>query len=117
MAINGNMETENKRTQQQSKSLWLYFEQLASAFNDAGKDQRIILKPHISIPWTKQAVHDQIWIPIQKVMFSTDSTTELLKQKQIDQIHAVIAREIGEKHQIEFLPFPSNSFPDETNST
>lgn len=105
-----------KRTLAQNKALWLYFEQLAAAFNDAGKDQRVVLKPHISIPWTKQAVHDQIWIPIQKAMFSTDSTTELLKQKQIDDIHAVIAREIGEKHQIEFLPFPSRNF-DDTNPT
>jgi hypothetical protein len=50
-------------------------------------------------------------------MYSTDSTTELTKKEQIDKIHQVIAREIGEKHGIEYLPFPTdNPLPDDPNS-
>lgn len=106
---------EKQRTLQQNKALWKYFTQLAEMFNDAGKDQRVVLKPHISIPWTKEAVHDQIWIPIQKAMYSTDSTTELLKQEQIDKIHKVIHRELGTNHGIDYIPFPSNDIPDDTS--
>lgn len=102
---------EEPRTSQQNKALWKYFSLLAEAFNDAGKDMRVILKPEISIPWTKDSVHDHIWIPIQKAMYSTDSTTELTKIEQIEKIHKVISRELGEKHGIEYLPFPTDNPP------
>lgn len=97
-----------QRTEQQNNALWLFMTQLATALNDSGKDMRVVLKPQISIPWTKNSIHDYIWIPIQKAMYGTDSTIYLHKIEQIDKIHEVIMREIGEKHGIEYIPFPDD---------
>jgi hypothetical protein len=96
-----------KRTPKQNSGLWLYYDLKSQQLNDMGKDMRLVLKPHIKIPWTKQSFHDEIWIPIQKAMYGTDSTTELLKQEQIDSIHEVIERELGIAHHAEYIPFPS----------
>jgi hypothetical protein len=95
-----------QRTNQQSKALWRFFELLADELNLAGLDMRKVLKPTYNIPWTKQSIHDHIWIPIQKAMFGTDSTQYLHKQQQIDKIHQVIMHEMGEKHGIEYINFP-----------
>lgn len=97
-----------QRTQNQNSALWLWFTQLANALNESGKDMRVVLKPTYSIPWTKDSIHDHIWIPIQKAMYGTDSTTFLHKQEQIDKIHEVIMRELGEKHEIDYIPFPND---------
>lgn len=95
-----------QRTLSQNSALWLFMTQLANELNNAGKDMRIVLKPTYSISWTKENVHDHLWIPIQKAMFTTNSTTFLRKQEQIDKIHEIIMRELGEKHGIEYIPFP-----------
>ncbi len=85
--------------------------QLAQSLNESGKDMRVVLKPEYSIPWTKDNVHDHLWIPIQKALYGTNSTTFLTKLEQIDKIHEVIMRELGEKHGIEYIEFPND--PDE----
>lgn len=97
---------EKQRTSQQNKALWKFFDLLSQSLNDAGKDARIVLKPTYSIPWTKEMIHDNIWLPLQKAMYGTQSTTFLHKTQQIDKIHEVIMRELGEKHGIEFIKFP-----------
>lgn len=97
-----------QRTELQNRALWLFFTQLSQELNNSGKDMRVVLKPTYSIPWTKDNIHDHIWIPIQKAMFGTNSTTFLHKQEQIEAIHKVIMRELGEKHGIEFIPFPND---------
>lgn len=95
-----------QRTDQQNRALWLFFTMLADELNNAGLDMRKVLKPTYSIPWTKESIHDHIWLPIQKAMYGTDSTIFLHKIEQIDKIHSVIMRELGEKHGLEFIPFP-----------
>lgn len=96
------------RTQNQNSALWLFFTQLSETLNDAGLDMRVVLKPAYKIPWTKENIHDHLWIPIQKAMYKTDSTKKLTKQKQIDKIHATIMRELGIKFHVEYLPFPND---------
>ena len=98
-----------QRTQNQNSALWLWFEWLAKSLNESGKDMRVVLKPTYSIPWTKESIHDHIWIPIQKAMFGTASTKDLTKHEQIDKIRDVIMRELGEKHEIEEIPFPNDA--------
>ena len=97
-----------QRTPQQNKSLWLYYELLAESLNNAGLDQRKVLKPSIEIPWTKQAVHDRLWIPIQNAMFNTDSTTEL-NTSGIDKIAEVLIRHLGSQFNVPVTEFPSIS--------
>lgn len=95
------------RTLQQNKALHLFFDMLAKSLNDAGLDQRAVLKPSVSIPWTKTAIKEQLWRPIQKAMYAKHSTTNLMKQEEIDQIHATLTRHLAEKFGVEYIPFPS----------
>ena len=94
-------------TTQQRRAAWLYIDQRITALNDAGLDQRKFLKPGIDIPWTKDAFHDLVWIPVQKALFRTESMREL-KKDQPGKIHEVLEREIGEKHGLDYIPFPSD---------
>lgn len=95
-----------QRTVQQNKALWLFMTLLAENLNDSGLDMKVVLKPQISIPWTKNSVHDYLWIPIQKAMYGTESTTFLHKLEQIEKVHKVLMRELGEKHEVEYISFP-----------
>ena len=97
-----------QRTSQQNRALHLFCQILAQNLNNAGLDVRTLLKPGINIPWTMESVKLLIWHPIQKAMYGTNSTAFLRKQEQIDSIHSVIMRELGDKHGVEYLPFPSD---------
>ena len=102
------VEIQSKRTDQQNKGLWKFFTILADKLNDMGLDMRKVLKPEYFIPWTKDSIHDNLWIPIQKAMYSTNSTRELKKQEQINTIHKVVMRELAKEPLfVEFIPFPS----------
>ena len=94
-------------TDNQRKAAWLYMTQKSEQLNDVGLDMRVVLKPTYSIPWTKENFHDHVWIPVQKAMYKTDSMTALTKE-QVSKIFEVIERELGEKHGLEFVPFPNN---------
>lgn len=97
---------EGNRTGQQNRGLHKFCSLLAEALNDAGKDMRVVLKPEYSIPWDTMSVKKHIWKPIMHAMFDKESTTELNKTGEIDKVHKVIMREMGEKHGIEYIPFP-----------
>lgn len=99
---------DKKRTIQQNRALHKMFTLLSESLNDAGLDQRKVLKPAVSIPWTPKAVKEQLWRPIQQAMFSHYSTTELDKQNEINEIHKVLMRHLGEKFGVEYIPFPSH---------
>lgn len=96
-----------KRTSQQNRALHKDCQIIADKLNEAGKDMRIVLKPTYLIPWTKESVKDHLFRPVMEAMFSIESTRDLEKGKQIDSVHDVIMRELGEKHGIEYHPFPS----------
>lgn len=100
------IQSATQRTNQQSRALYLWLTWVSETLNDAGLDMRKVLKPTYNIPWTKENAHDHLWIPIQEAMYNTNSTVFLHKQEQIDQIVKVITRELGEKHGVEFPPFP-----------
>jgi hypothetical protein len=95
-----------QRTSQQNKALWKWFELLAAELNAAGLDQRTVLKPSIAIAWDKDDIHDQLWIPVQKAVVKTGSTTELTKQ-QVSEIYDVLNRHLSEKFGVG-VQFPSN---------
>lgn len=99
-------EPKSPRTGQQNNALHLFCKMLADALNDAGKDMRIVLKPEYNIPWDTESVKTHIWKPIMKARFGKDSTTQLKKTGEIDEVHKIIMREIREKHGIEYIPFP-----------
>ncbi len=97
---------EEKRTLPQNNSLHLYFTQLAEALNNAGYDVKKTLREEIEIPWTSYLIKELIWRKLQIAMLGKESTTELLKEKEIDLIYEVINREIGNRTGVA-IPFPS----------
>ena len=88
-----------QRTGKQNNSLYKYFELLADELNRKGLDMRKLLKPEIEIPWNKNTVKKYIWSKIQKVMFQTESTTEL-KTDEVSQLFDVINRSMIDKHDV-----------------
>lgn len=95
-----------QRTGQQNRALHLAFRILADELNAAGLDQRVVLNPSIHIPWDEKAIKERLWRPIQKVMLFKESTTEL-DTTEITQVWDLIMRELGEKFEVEYIPFPS----------
>ena len=96
-----------QRTSSQNSALWLFLTQLADTLNAGGLLMKKVLKPEVDIEWNKNLCHDYLWIPLQKAICGTDSTTELEKQMDIDRVHETLMRHLGEKFHVEFIPFPS----------
>jgi hypothetical protein len=97
------------RTLSQNSALHLDCKLIAEKLNDAGKDMKVVLKQEIQIPWSTESVKEYIFKPIMKALYYKESTTELKKIGEIEKIHDVIMRELGEKHGIEYHDFPSNA--------
>lgn len=96
------------RTSNQNKALHVFFSMLADELNGAGLDMRKTLKPEVAIPWTPNSIKEYLWRPIQIAMTNKKSTTELDKIEEIDKIHSVLMRHLGEKFGLEYLPFPND---------
>lgn len=94
------------RTSTQNSALWLYFTLLAEAFNDAGLDMYTVLKEGVEIPWTKDLVHDHIWVEVQEKYLKKSSTTKL-ERKEVSEIFDIINRHIGTRFGL-FVPFPED---------
>lgn len=98
--------TPKLRTENQNSAIWLFFTQLANKLNEMGLDMKLVLKPTYNLWWNKDTVHDHLWIPFQKALYKTESTTKLKKQEQIDRIHENLMHELGEKFNVDYIPFP-----------
>lgn len=96
---------EHIRTSLQNKSLHLFFTQLADQLNEAGLDQRKVLKPGIEIPWDSRTIKEQIFRPVMKAQLGKESTTELTT-KEVDQVFETLARHLANKFGIT-IEFPS----------
>jgi hypothetical protein len=97
----------SQRTQQQNRSMHLAFRLLADSLNQAGLDQRKVLKPSVAIPWTGASVKQMLFKPIMDAMTTKKSTTELEKNGEIDYVWDTLMRHLGEKFGIEYIPLPS----------
>ena len=102
-----------QRTIQQNKSLHLFCDMLAQAFNDAGLDVQKTLRHDIEIPWNGTLVKELIWRPVQEAMTDKHSTTEL-DRIEPSQIYEVLSRHLGEKFGLH-VPFPSEETQSEQN--
>ena len=94
-----------QRTIQQNKALHKYFELVAQALNDCGKDMRRTLPPSIDIPWEMITVKEYLWKPIQELQLRKKSTTELTT-KELDRVLDTMTRWLGQKHGV-VVDFPS----------
>lgn len=95
-----------QRTIQQNKALHKYYRELAEALNAAGLDMKTVLKPEIEIPWTQESVKNHLWRPVQKIMESKESTTEL-DTRDVSAIYDVVDRHIASKFGVH-VEFPSD---------
>lgn len=96
----------SSRTDSQNKALHVDCSLIAEKLNNAGKDMRVVLKQTVNIPWTVPTVKEFMYKPFLKALYHKDSTTKLDKFGEIEKLHDVIMRELGEKHGIEYHPFP-----------
>jgi hypothetical protein len=98
-----------QRTSQQNRSYWKGCELLAQALNDAGLEKKaaleLLLKEGMDIPWTKNAIHEDLFKPIIRAMYGKVSTTQL-GRIQISEAWDVLNRATGEKLGVT-VPFPS----------
>ena len=97
------------RTPLQNDSLHLYFRHVAQALNESGngfvKTVRV-MREGFEMEWTETLVKEVLWKEIQKTMYKKVSTTQLSKHEEIDMIHDVLNRFLGERMGIEHIPFP-----------
>lgn len=95
-----------QRTGKQNSSLHVGLDILADELNKAGLDMRTVLKQEIAIPWNGDTCKEYLYRPLMTAMLLKKSTTELTKD-QISEVWEVLMRELGEKHEVEYIPFPS----------
>lgn len=101
------MTEEQLRTYFQNRAMHRGFKLIADALNDAGKDMRVVLKPHVEIPWTKDSVKEHLFKPIMELMTSKQHTRELSKHGEISEIWETTMRFLLQnEHLDEFIPFP-----------
>ena len=96
--------TVQTRTARQNRALHVYLRLLGEALNDAGLDQRKVLKPNFPIPWTTHSTKENLFKPIMQAMFEIESTTKL-ERVQVSQVYDVLNRSLSEKYGIS-IPFP-----------
>lgn len=98
------------RTNSQNSALHKGLGMLAEQLNTMGLDMRTLLKPEYNLPWTVESTKTHLWKPFMKAMTNKKSTTELKKANgEITLIWKTLMRELGEKHGVEYIRFPSKT--------
>jgi len=93
------------RSGQQNKSIHVDCTLIADKLNDAGLGIKEVIT--IDVPWTMENVKNLLFKRIMLRMFNKKSTTKLDKNTgEIDKIHDVLMRELGQEHGIEYHDFP-----------
>ncbi len=93
------------RTLRQNNAIHLFCELLANEFNERGLEITTVLAESVECPWRGESVKELIWRPVQRAVTGKESTTELNKVKDINEIYDPINKWLGEKWHI-FVPFP-----------
>ena len=104
-----NSKEREKRSISQNSSLHLWLEQLAEVLNRNGITLKAIVEKlnQAECPATKEGLKYAVWHAIQRALYGKKSTTELLKQGEIDTIFDVINKMVAENWHISIPPFPS----------
>ncbi|RYF29595.1 MAG: hypothetical protein EOO17_00835 [Chloroflexi bacterium] len=101
-----NQSEQKQRTNQQNRSLHLFYTHLAKSLNESGYDMKRTLSQSIDIPWTPETVKQFLWKPIQNAQLGKESTTELTT-KEIDEVYDTLTRHLGDKLGVSAPLFPS----------
>lgn len=92
------------RTTLQNRALHKFLTMLADALNAAGWDMKRTLTKQAEIPWNGNTAKEWLWRPIQKAMFSKDSTASL-ETNEVSQVYDTLNRHTSAKLGVS-VPFP-----------
>lgn len=95
------------RTSQQNRALHKAFQLLSDELNTKGLDVQKVVKAGYEIWWTPHMVKEIIWRPFQRTKTGKESSTELEKVGEIDEVWEDIMRNLGEKFGVEYIDFPN----------
>ena len=106
------------RTSIQNRALHLFFNQVAKELNDIGLPfiYRGLKGQEMEMQWTGLLFKEMTWKPIQKAMFGTESTTKLIRSKQIDSIFEVINKFFAERGIVINFPNQFDYYINKLNS-
>ena len=92
-------------TSKQFNALHVFCERVADQLNEAGLDQRIVLKPSVAIDWSKDSVKQYLFKPLLEAMTGKTSTTD---QDTVEpsKVADTMARHLGEKFGITLPEWP-----------
>ena len=102
-----------QRTLSQNAALHVFFKLVADALNDGGFSVQETIKHTLDVDWTPDLVKVLIWKKAQRKFLGKDSTTQLEKHMEIDQIYDHVNRFLaklekdGEPCGIH-VPFPTD---------
>jgi len=95
------------RTNPQNRSIHKYCDIVAQEINNAGLTKVAVLSMLKSeMPWSMQAVKDEIWRPFQVHLGLPESTTKL-KTNEIDKVYNLCNLFLMSKLRMDHIPFPS----------
>ena len=113
--------TSSQRTKKQNDSMHVLFEHIAKELNEAGLSVQEVLAESTELDWTPFRVKENLWKKSLKKLYGKDSTTQMTKAKEIDNVYDHINRflakgfvrhDTGERVYIENIPFPSKGLDD-----
>ena len=91
--------TEEKKkvplTGRQRRALELWCRQVAQALNDAGLSMQLVLSQTVELNWNHDSVKDEMWKRVQLALKKKESTTQLKKTGEIDEIYEHLNRFLG----------------------
>ena len=94
-----------KISSEQNRASHLWFRLLSEGLNDGGLDIRVVMTPEWKIMWTEESVKENLFRPVSKAMYGTDSIAEL-SSDQLTNVIKVIDKHLLENHAFN-MPFPS----------
>lgn len=101
------------RTDNQNRSLHLYFTHVAQELNAGGYTVQLVVKERMDLDFTPEIVKELIWRPAQKAIIKKVSTTTLDKVSDINEVYETVNRHLAEKFKIH-VPWPSQQTNEET---
>ena len=96
--------TGRQRSALQNKALHKYCEMLAEALNDRGLDMTVVLSHHPEISWTKEAVKEKLWRPVQEAMLNKKSTTKA-DRNEYSKVYDQLNKHLIDRHGVS-VPWP-----------
>lgn len=94
------------RTSQQNRAIYQDCGMIAKKLNDAGLEIPKVVSLYMNIPFTAQSVKELLWKPTQALSLQKESTTQLDKYGEIEEIHGILMRELAQTFFLEYHEFP-----------